>query len=341
VDDSFFSSVEEGVLLSDGGWLYPIVRGVPVLLPYTTPIHQRFAHEHAATLPGLGTYRFPTKPAPPGEEAVFRSFSQEWRDYEYDGVLWDVSYDDNRRRLRAEVGLSEDQWAGRTWIEIGCGIGMTTAQAHQLSAADAVGVDLSVAVYKAAQHFRTNPFLHYVQASAFAPPFAPASFDIVYSRGVLHHTYSTKKAFLSVARLARRGGSIYVWVYGPGSLVASPLRVVAYAAELALRPLLSRASPTLATVALTPIAFSYLTLNALRRRTNPEVQPYTFERALHAARDRFTPRYAHRQGAEAVLQWFREAGCGDLEVVSWKDIPRADQEDYRRNTGVRGIRSSH
>ena len=329
--------VVTGVLLSEAGWMYPITNGVPILLPYATPLHEQFLRGHASELRSLGEYRFPQQSPAPGERDVFRSFSEEWREYQYDGVLWDVNYDDNLKRLVAEVGLSEAEWKGRDWLEVGCGIGMTTRQAHQLSGADAVGVDLSMAVFKAATQFRSNPFLHFVQASAFALPFAEHSFDVVYSRGVLHHTYSTRRAFLSIAKFARSGGRVYLWVYGPGSQAASPLRLGAYAAEMALRPLLSRFPTAIASTVLKPVALLYIGFNRIRRTQHQDVQPYTFSRALHAARDRFTPRFAHRQSTRTVMGWFQEAGCKAVESVNPSAIPAADREDYERNTGVRGI----
>jgi SAM-dependent methyltransferase/uncharacterized protein YbaR (Trm112 family) len=338
VDESFSTYVEHGILISEAGWLYPITDGVPVLLPYATAIHDRFAEKHASDLaPFNKKYRFPRQPPAPGEQDVFRSFSEEWREYKYDGVLWDVSYDDNFSRLIAEVGLPRERWSGRSWLEVGCGIGMTTRQAQQLSSADAVGIDLSIAVYKAAAQFRLNPFLHFAQASAFALPLAAASFDIVYSRGVLHHTYSTRRAFLSMATIAKPGGQVYLWVYGPGSIAASPLRLAAFAAEAVLRPVLSRVPTPVATTVLTPIAAGYLAFNQVRRWREAQVQPYTFSRALHAARDRFTPRFAHRQSTQQVMRWFNEAGCTDIEVVDASTIPPADRDDYRRNSGVRGV----
>jgi SAM-dependent methyltransferase len=333
------SYVTAGVLLSDAGWMYPIANGVPILLPYATAIHERFSREHASALRAVEGHRFAQQEPAPGERDVFRSFSEEWREYQYDGVLWDVNYEDNLARLVEEVGLSREEWRGRSWLEVGCGIGMTTRQAQQLSGADAVGVDLSMAVFKAASQFKSNPFLHFVQASAFALPFAPQSFDVVYSRGVLHHTYSTRGAFLSMAKVARPGGRIYLWVYGPGSIAASPLRLGAYAAEMALRPVLSRLPTPVASAVLTPIAAGYIGFNLFRRWRQSEVQPYTFSRALHAARDRFTPRFAHRQSAATVKQWFQEAGCRNVEAVDPSTIPAADRDDYTRNTGVRGTAS--
>jgi hypothetical protein len=38
------------------------------------------------------------------------------------------------------------------------------------------------------------------------------------------------------------------------------------------------------------------------------------------------------------VEWFREAGFETVEVLDWRDIPSADQDDYRRNTGVRANR---
>lgn len=336
VDTVFSSYVDAGILLSDAGLMYPIWHGVPILLPYTTAIHEEFSRDAAQELKPFRFHRFPQQPPAPGERDVFRSFSEEWREYKYDGVLWDVNYDDNLRRLIAEVGLSADEWGHRTWLEVGCGIGMTTCQAQQLSGSDAVGVDLSMAVFKGSDHFRSNPFLHFVQASAFALPFAEGSFDVVYSRGVLHHTYSTRGAFLSMGRVARKGGRVYLWVYGPGSIGASPLRLAAFAAEIVLRPVLSRLPTPIASTVLTPIAGAYVMFNAFRRWRQPDVQPYTFSRALHAARDRFTPRFAHRQSTSEVMRWFDEAGFDGVEVVEWSTIPPADQDDYRRNSGVRG-----
>ncbi len=44
-------------------------------------------------------------------------------------------------------------------------------------------------------------------------PFAPASFDQIYSLGVLDHTPDPREAFLALARLLKPGGRIAIWVY--------------------------------------------------------------------------------------------------------------------------------
>lgn len=339
-DRDFYRRVEAGVLLApSAGLAYPIARGVPLMLPYETTLHAQFARDFSTQFARLGPrYRFPSCAPRPGEHAVLRSFSREWAGYKYDGVIWDVTYEDNDRRLIAELGLDQPPCAPQKLLEVGCGIGLTTSQARRHLKGDAVGIDLSVAVVGAVEHFRNHPLLHFVQASAFCLPFEPEAFDVIYSRGVLHHTYSTREALLAVAKYCRAGGRFYLWVYGPGSVNDTPFRRVAYVAERALRPILSRAPEPIGTAMLAPIALGYVGYNRLRRRWDESVQPFTFDRALHSARDRFTPRYAHRQPASQVIEWFREAGFDSIEVVDWRDIPTADQDDYRRNTGVRGAR---
>jgi len=335
----FCRRVDAGVLLApSAGLLYPITRGVPLMLPYETAMHPRFAREYRAELAKLGPrYRFPSCCPRPGEHAILRSFNRASTVTKHNGATVDVQ-EDYDRRLAAELGLRATPEPPCTLLEVGCGDGLTTAKARRYLKAEAVGVDLSYAVIAAAQRFRNNPLLHFVQASAFHLPFEPPAFDVIYSRGALHHTYSTRDALLAVAKQCRPGGRFYLWVYGPGSINGSPLQRIAYMAESALRPILSRAPGVIGTALLAPIALGHVGMSRLRRRMNGNGPPFTFNRALDSARDRFTPRYAHRQHASQVVEWFREAGFESIEVVDWKDIPDADQDDFRRNTGVRGDR---
>jgi SAM-dependent methyltransferase/uncharacterized protein YbaR (Trm112 family) len=340
LNQEFGRAVEDGVLLCPScRILFPIVSGLPVLLPYATDRHQqlraRFAGEFSKLEPA---YRAPSHTPVPGENVVRKSFSEEWEPYAYDGVLWEMSYEDDERRFLREIGPSCAK-PGGTFLEVGCGLGITTNLARKNFGMDAVGVDLSSAVSKAAHQFRDDPFLHFAQASAFHLPFASGFFDTVYSRGVLHHTYSTEAAFRAVAMVCRPGGCAYLWVYGVGSINDNLFRRAAYALERAARPALSAypdAPPS--RLVLGALAVGYIGFNAMRRMRDPRVQPLTFARAVHAARDRFTPRYAHRHAPSDVMRWFHEAGFDRVEAVDWKQIPSADREDFRRNVAVRGVK---
>ena len=277
---------------------YPICEGMPVLLPYTTPIHQEFRTRFERELRGTAGFQFADGEPVPGERFVLSSFSTEWLAYDFDGVIWEMGYSDHEKRFLSELGSTRSVNSGGMFLELGCGIGITTQMAQRNLGVDAVGVDLSLAALSATKRFNDNPFLHFVQASVFYLPFAPESFSTVYTRGVLHHTYSTPKAFASLARQCAAGGSMYAWVYGPRSINDNLLRRILFRSELVVRRLLrGRADGWLARSVLVPLAATYLAFNWLRRRGDPTIERYNFRRALHAARDRFTPEFAHRHDA--------------------------------------------
>jgi len=319
---------------------YPIVRGLPVLLCFRTPVHQRFAEEHKERLRELPfQYEFPSLKPEPGEEVVQASFSAEWEAYDYDGVIWGMSYADHERRFLTEMGVNPDETHRGVFLEVGCGLGITTSLAQKNYNVDAVGVDLSGAVLKAAEQYKKNPFVHFAQASVFWLPFALNFADLVYSHGVLHHTYSTRKAFNVLAAHCKPGGMLYVWIYGTGSKRGSVLRRLAYMIEAMVRPGLSRRSCSPASELFLNVAASgYLLMNAWHRLRNSEIKAYNYRRAIHAARDRFTPLYADRNESDEVSRWFQEVGCLQIEQVNWRDVPPADQDNYRRNVGLRGRR---
>jgi SAM-dependent methyltransferase/uncharacterized protein YbaR (Trm112 family) len=336
--DALVQYVDEGILwCGQCDVSFPIVDGLPILLPYETPAHREFAAKWSARRAAeQRRLRFPSGKPVPGEQFVLKSFSSEWLAYDYDGVIWESSYAAHKARVLKEIGPAV---GGSHWsLEIGCGLGLATSVIQEASAADAVGLDLSLAVLKAARAFRTNPFMHFVQASAFAIPLRRQFFDVVYSRGVLHHTYSTRLAFERVAQHSRRGGTVYLWLYGPGSIRSTPLRVILFGIEAVTRPLVSRSPDALpAQLFLRTMALGYMAFNRLRRLFNQDVQSLSFARALHAARDRFTPRFAHRHAAQEVASWFAAASFERVEILDWRQMPPSEREDFRRNVGVRAM----
>ena len=60
--------------------------------------------------------------------------------------------------------------------------------------------------------------------------------------------------------------------------------------------------------------------------------------ALHAARDRLTPPFAHRHSYEEVIGWFRAAQYDDLELLRDEQSPESVPESYKQNVGIRGFR---
>jgi len=111
--------------------------------------------------------------------------------------------------------------AGKDVLEIGVGMGADHVEWAKAGPRSLTGVDLTqravdltrsrLALYGLSSAVRT--------ADAEHLPFPDASFDVVYSWGVLHHTPDTPQAIREVWRVLRPGGSARVMVYNRHSLL--------------------------------------------------------------------------------------------------------------------------
>jgi SAM-dependent methyltransferase len=124
---------------------------------------------------------------------------------------------------------------GRRVLEIGVGLG---ADHQRFAEAGALlsGIDLTE---RAVAHARRRLELFELtsalsQADAENLPFADASFDIVYSWGVIHHSPNTPAAVAEIHRVLKPGGAAKIMIYHRASLVGYMLWV--RYALLGLRP---------------------------------------------------------------------------------------------------------
>jgi 2-polyprenyl-3-methyl-5-hydroxy-6-metoxy-1,4-benzoquinol methylase len=334
--------IERGVLTCDAcRCFYPIHRAVPILLRYKTAMgesaYSDWPHSLRRKLNESG-FGFPADKPPKGEEFVAASFSTEWQTYDYGATLWTASTADRLQTFRGECGLKDGDLAGKRFCEIGCGLGILTNEAAAKLGADAWGMDLSTSVFRAVAQFRDNPHLHFVQASVFSAPFKPEHFDFVYSHGVLHHTWSTKEAVLRAAELVSRGGTLYVWLYGYDDVRVSLPRRLAFALEQKTRPVIARLPPRVATAVLWPLVPVYQVASFLGRLSGTHGTMYSPQQAIHAARDRFTPLYAHRHEFSEVASWYEQIGLQGLHKVKASEVPPSWALAIERNVSIRGQR---
>jgi SAM-dependent methyltransferase len=103
-------------------------------------------------------------------------------------------------------------------LEIGCGIGTDAAQFAK-AGADYTGVDLTdAAIELARKRFELFELSGKFQiADAENLGFPDASFDVVYSHGVLHHTPDIGAAVQEIHRVLKPGGRAIVMLYHRGS----------------------------------------------------------------------------------------------------------------------------
>jgi SAM-dependent methyltransferase len=176
---------------------YPIVRGVPRLLPET------FSEEQRATADAFG---------------------YEWTHFSdledtYEGEFLDWIHP-----------IGKDFFAGKLVLDGGCGKGRHVALSAAFGAAEVMGIDISDAVDAAFANTRHLPNAHIIQADIYHVPLKPV-FQYAYSIGVLHHLPEPKAGFLSLVRRLEPGGRISAWVYGQEgnwwiTHLVSPLRTV-------------------------------------------------------------------------------------------------------------------
>ena len=109
---------------------------------------------------------------------------------------------------------------GRRVLELGCGAGYD-AYAFCRAGAEYVGIDITPEnpgrTRRHLGHFDLAPRV--LVADAEALPFREASFDVVFSNGVLHHTPDIERSFRESARVLRRGGEFWVILYHRNSVV--------------------------------------------------------------------------------------------------------------------------
>jgi len=335
------TEVQSGVLLSREAKLaFPIVDGVPRMITFRAGViadfdaraGERLRHE----LPG---FQLPDGGAMEGEEEVLRTFSSEWVNYDWDGqAYWNLSAQTWFRSMDYVLDLAPGSLDGKLALEVGIGIGGVADHVSKSHGAEVVGMDLGYAVDVAYRHFGANPFLHIVQASAFKPPFARETFDFVYSFGVLHHTFSTKTAFDAVCALTRRSGRFFLWVYSPANETRSLLRRVLMRIENVARPVITKLPERAQVLALAPAVPVYMGWQAYQVFTGKADLRYGVREALHAARDRLTPKFAHRHTEDEVVEWFRASRFGRIRRGSERERPSWLPIGFLANTAVDGVR---
>lgn len=299
--------------------VYPIFEGVPRLLVFETGVARAFAGRYGARLAAeLPDCTLPQAKAQFGEDTVLRTFSKEWTAHDWHGEsYWGLKPSVLYHSMDFLLDTASQRLRHKLILEVGIGIGGIADYVSRSQTSEVVGIDLSHAVEPAFKHFGRNKLLHIVQASIFAPPFRDASFDFVYSQGVLHHTFSTQLAFDQICRLPKSGGRLYTWVYSPFDEQRTWKRRLLMQLERLLRPLCWRLPTSLQTLMLLPLLPLYRMHQGLRVHHMGEgYTPYGWREALHAARDRFTPRYVHRHSEEELCRWFRDAGYTDLVRLS-------------------------
>lgn len=185
---------------------YPVVAGTPRML--TSEHRRRLPAAYPLAVETLSRH-IDSSDQPPNAEVAIKqltadSFAYEWEQFGSLREEWAKNFADYMQPH------SPESLAGQDVLDVGTGSGRHSFHAD-LAGARVVAVDLGASIDVARRNL--PPSVLTVQADAEALPFESASFDLVMSIGVLHHLPDPDRALHSIARYARPGGHVHVYLY--------------------------------------------------------------------------------------------------------------------------------
>jgi ubiquinone/menaquinone biosynthesis C-methylase UbiE len=231
------------------------------------------------------------------------SFGHQWTRFE-------VAHDDeDRATFAAKTGMAPAQLKGLKVLDAGCG-GGRYAKICGESGAEVIGADHTRAVDKARGLCSHLSNVDFVQADLKQLPLEPASFDFVFSIGVMHHDADTRSVFDAVARMVKPGGRYSVWLYRRNQWWQEIINT-------ALRSVTTRLPPSL----LMPFCHLGAVCGAipiinrtLNKIVNFSAHP-SYENRVCDTFDWWAPRYQFHHTVEELSQWFRDAGFDQLQEL--------------------------
>jgi len=310
--------VTEGALTTPGGATYSIRNGIPRFV-LTDDAGQRQTEDSFG-------YKWQRRDAWYSPEVVSACRSWLLQRYGFENAEAMRSFfGEHRRVLDAGCGsgFGSSLWLDPSWRE-----GRES---------EWIGADISEAIDVAQERLAQIPGTRFVQADILQLPFAPETFDAIFSDGVLHHTPATERALKSLALLLAHGGQILFYVYR----VKSPLREFT---DDYIREEIAGLQPEEAWEALKPLTRLGQALAELKTEVEvPEDVPllgikkgrydvqrliywhfaklywrdtFSVEENNHVNFDWYHPRYSWRHTEEEVRRWCDEAG---LEIIRFDD----------------------
>jgi SAM-dependent methyltransferase len=242
--------------------------------------------------------------------------------YEWDAYA-DILPEHEEQFRRWTAVLSREEWRGKDFLDVGCGMGRNSFWALKYGAVNGVAVDIDErSLESARRNLKSFPQVQVLRASVYDLPFEDR-FDLAFSIGVIHHLEHPELALKKIVRAVRPGGRVVIWVYGSENnrwlvSVLNPLRrtlfsrlPISFAHHLSLYPAVL--VWILLKLGVRPIEYFRL----ITKFNFPHLRAIVFDQML--------PRIAHYWARETVARMMAEAGLKDVRLtwvnqMSWSAI---------------------
>lgn len=323
--------VKEGILISEEPKIwYPISNYVPVLLVFSTKFHNDFYSKNKDRILSVGKFSMPNLKCEQGENFVQKTFTEEWN-LTQESELSFLRTDEDLVNLNRHVWL---KWIDRdkiyinSLLNVGCGVGKETIALSEVTRArNIVAVDLNFAVMQAGSRYKNVLNIEFIICSLFHMPLEKSYFDLVYSQGVIHHTFSASRSFEKISEFVSGCGFLFVWVYALedhlvernyfGKDLRNSLKYLLkncwWWMECMLRPWLSKV-PSFVRIII--IGVLSIVLHPLVKSRVLNKDKWQIANTRHSLCDVFTPAYASRHGFNEVTSWFEESDFSVYDIQS-------------------------
>ncbi len=304
--------IEEGYLYSEAGMHYPIIGGIPRMLPESMLVHEIYLQKlvpdfKAKQQAAMEQFEEIITASAKRNNKIQETFGFEWSllNRGKDIKIWNRSPDSYKVQLEKELDLASGQ-KFKIAIDAGCGHGRSAMLMADFC--DIVfGVEVSPAVelgYTENQH----PNCHFIQADVHHLPFEKNSFDLLYSSGVLHHNPNTLAALTRVAAFLQPAGLLCIWLYHP---FKNPVHWVMRNYRYITRNLHVKTVYALNCISITP-------LHWLASQLGKQKKKWT-EISIELL-DMLTPKYRHEHTQQEVHNW--------LAADHFTNIKITDSDNY-------------
>jgi SAM-dependent methyltransferase len=301
----YLRDIQEGTLTCKGcRSLFPVVQGVPRLYPSAWKEFKSWQALARKELPGA---RAEDGPEPEWRRHTRASFSKEWAFHKPGDVTWMWRIPERLAFFREEVGADWQPRPGALVLDAGCGNGELTNALTSLGV-EVVGLDLSTSVVRA-ESLRTSAAVHYVQGDVVVSPLG-GEFDLIYSSGVLHYAPDASRAFHNLAGRVRRGGRIYIWLYGTPEVSRLDAYTEGRRRDYWLKPYVVGLPTWLQVLILYPVALKTWARNRLQ---GPNLS-MSMGQALVGTFNSLTPYHRSHHHFEEIREWFRKEGLAGVTL---------------------------
>lgn len=307
---SDIDEINEGLLFSESGFVFPIIKGIPRML-----IESMYDYEHfiRKNLLNYNEYKEKVEKEFSGlldyckqkNKKTKISFDLEWHflNKEKNDKIWHDNLSDLPKVFMLETGEDITYFKGKSVLDIGSGHGLMTSTIARFSK-HAIGVEMTNAVENAFK-INKNKNAFYVQGDLQFLPFNELTFDVLYSSGVIHHTNNTELSLSLIEPVLKHGGKICLWLYHPQKNTIHGL-------SLSLRKITRRLPARIALIFLIIFIFPFSYLIKKIKNKNPP----NYREEIIDLLDGFTPQFRFETPHDLAKVWLLRRKYSDIKITT-------------------------